>query len=123
MAFVVPESRRDRRIYDTDIKRAFDQTRRYDMVIVAATDDDEPSLRFFAGLVDHIVLVARAGGREQNAFEQIIARAGLDTKKIRGAVLTGAATACTTLAECIFATVFQGFAFGNMGTAETAAEG
>jgi uncharacterized protein involved in exopolysaccharide biosynthesis len=93
MAFVSPESRRDRRIYDTDIKRAFDQTRRYDMVVVAATDDDEPSLRFFAGLVDHIVLVARAGGREQNAFEQIIARAGLDTKKIRGAVLTGAATA------------------------------
>ncbi len=93
MAFVVPASRRDRRIYDADIKRAFDQTRRYDMVIVAATDDDEPSLRFFAGLVDHIVLVARAGGREQNAFEQIIARAGLDKKKIRGAVLTGAASA------------------------------
>jgi succinoglycan biosynthesis transport protein ExoP len=93
MAFVSPESRRDRRIYDTDIRRAFDQTRRYDVVIVAATDDDEPSLRFFAGLVDHIVLVARAGGSEQHAFEQIIARAGLDTKKIRGAVLTGAASA------------------------------
>ncbi|HEY1980822.1 MAG TPA: exopolysaccharide transport family protein, partial [Xanthobacteraceae bacterium] len=93
MAFVSPESRRDRRIYDTDIRRAFDQTRRYDVVIVAATDDDEPSLRFFAGLVDHIVLVARAGGREQNAFERIIARAGLDTKKIRGAVLTGATSA------------------------------
>ena len=61
MAFVSPESRRDRRIYDTDIKRAFDQTRRYDMVVVAATDDDEPSLQFFAGLVDHIVLVARVG--------------------------------------------------------------
>jgi hypothetical protein len=29
----------------------------------------------------------------------------------------------TTLAECVCATVFQGFAFGNMGTAETAAEG
>jgi adenylosuccinate lyase len=29
----------------------------------------------------------------------------------------------TTLAECVFATVFQGFAFGNMGTAEAAAEG
>jgi hypothetical protein len=93
MAFVSPESRRDRRIYDTDIRRAFDQTRRYDVVIVAATDDGEPSLRFFAGLVDHIVLVARAGGREQTAFEQIIARAGLDTKKIRGAVLTGATSA------------------------------
>jgi len=29
----------------------------------------------------------------------------------------------TTLAECAFAAVFQGFAFGNMGTAEAAAEG
>lgn len=29
----------------------------------------------------------------------------------------------TTLAECVCATVFQGFAFGNMGTAEAAAEG
>lgn len=29
----------------------------------------------------------------------------------------------TTLAECVFATAFQGVAFGNMGTAETAAEG
>jgi len=29
----------------------------------------------------------------------------------------------TTLAECVFATVFQGFAFGNMGTAEAVAEG
>lgn len=29
----------------------------------------------------------------------------------------------TTLADCVFAAVFQGFAFGNMGTAEAAAEG
>jgi len=29
----------------------------------------------------------------------------------------------TTLAECVFASVFQGFAFGNMGTAEMADEG
>jgi hypothetical protein len=27
----------------------------------------------------------------------------------------------TTLAECVFAAVFQGFAFGNMGIAEAAA--
>ena len=31
--------------------------------------------------------------------------------------------ASTTLAECVFASVFQGFAFGNMGTAEMADEG
>ncbi|WP_206685450.1 hypothetical protein, partial [Bradyrhizobium uaiense] len=29
----------------------------------------------------------------------------------------------TTLADCVFAAVFRGFAFGNMGIAETAAEG
>jgi hypothetical protein len=29
----------------------------------------------------------------------------------------------TTLAECVCAAVFQGFAFGNMGIAEVAAEG
>lgn len=29
----------------------------------------------------------------------------------------------TTLAECVFAAVFQGFAFGNVGTAGAAAEG
>lgn len=31
--------------------------------------------------------------------------------------------ASTTLAECVFAAVFQGLAFGNMGTAGAAAEG
>ena len=31
-----------------------------DLVIVAAMDQADPSLRFFAGLVDHIVLVAGA---------------------------------------------------------------
>jgi hypothetical protein len=29
----------------------------------------------------------------------------------------------TTLAECVCATVFQGFVFGNTGTVEAAAEG
>ena len=29
----------------------------------------------------------------------------------------------TTLADCVFAAVFHGFPFGNMGTAEAAAEG
>ena len=65
IAFVAPESRRDRRIYDADIKRAFEQTKRYDLVIVAAMDQADPSLRFFAGLVDHIVLVAVADGFDE----------------------------------------------------------
>jgi polysaccharide biosynthesis transport protein len=93
VAFVAPESRRDRRIYDADIKRAFDQTRRYDMVIVAAMDLRDPSLRFFAGLVDHIVLVAGVEAFDEAAAEQFIARAGIDAAKVRGAVLTGAETA------------------------------
>jgi hypothetical protein len=47
-------------------------------------------------------------------------------------VLAGANTAIaddmkmptnTTLAECVLAAVFQGFSFGNVGTAQTAAEG
>ena len=68
-------SRRDRRIYDADIKRAFELTRRYDLVIVAAMDHADPSLRFFAGLVDHIVLVAGADGFDETAAERFIARA------------------------------------------------
>ena len=65
IAFVTPESRRDRRIYDADIRRAFELTKRYDLVIVAAMDHADPSLRFFAGLVDHIVLVAGADGFDE----------------------------------------------------------
>ena len=93
IAFVTPESRRDRRIYDADIRRAFELTKRYDLVIVAALDRTDPSLRFFAGLVDHIVLVAAADGFEEAAAERFIARLGLDAGKVRGAVLTGLATA------------------------------
>ncbi|MFZ3359389.1 MAG: hypothetical protein WA177_11550, partial [Xanthobacteraceae bacterium] len=93
IAFVAPNSRRDRRIYDADIEHAFDQTKRYDMVIVAAMDPRDPSLRFFAGLVDHIVLVADAGAFDEAAAVRFIARAGLDAGKVRGAVLTDAVTA------------------------------
>jgi len=86
--FVSPNSRRDRPISEADLKQAFDQTKRFDMVIVAAVGlSSDPSTHFFAGLVDHILLVARA---EQNkaAIEQFIARLGFDARKIRGAVLT-----------------------------------
>jgi len=93
IAFVAPESRRDRRIYDADIKRAFAETKRYDMVIVAALDPRDPSLRFFAGLVDHILLVAGVDRFDEAAAEKFIARVGLDAAKVRGAVLTGAVTA------------------------------
>lgn len=93
IAFVTPESRRDRRIEDADIERAFDQTRRYDMVIVAGMNGRDPSIRFFGGLVDHILIVAPAGTFDEAAAERFIAQIGLDAAKVRGAVLTGAAAA------------------------------
>jgi polysaccharide biosynthesis transport protein len=93
LPFVSPESRRDRRIYDGDLKRAFMQTERYDLVIVAAMNDGDPSLGFFAGVVDHIVLVARAEGYGTASFQHLIAQLGFDARKIRGAVLTGAGSA------------------------------
>jgi len=94
LAFVAPASRRDRRIDDADVKRAFDETKRFDMVIVAAMDvSGDPSIRFFAGLVDHIVLVVRAGENDKGAVEQFMARLGLDARKVRGAVLTGGGAA------------------------------
>jgi len=90
LPFVSPNSRRDRRISDADIKEAFDKTKRFDMVIVAAVDvARDPSARFFAGLVDHIVLVARADEHDDEAIELFVARLGADARKIRGAVLTG----------------------------------
>lgn len=91
--FVSPESRRDRRIYDGDLKRAFDETKRYDLVVVAVMNYGDPSLGFFAGMVDHIVLVARAEGYGAASFQHLIAHLGFNAHKIRGAVLTGAGSA------------------------------
>src|SRR5579864_304504 len=94
VSFVAPNSRRDRRISDADIREAFDKTRRFDMVIVAAVDvSRDPSARFFAGLVDHIVLVTRAAEHDEDAAALLVARLGPDAKKVRGTVLTGVAAA------------------------------
>jgi succinoglycan biosynthesis transport protein ExoP len=91
VSFVSPESRRDGRIVDDDIRRAFDETKRFDLVIVAAIDvTGAPSTRFFGKVVDHIVVVAKAGEHDEAAVTRLIARLGLDAKKVRGAVLTGA---------------------------------
>jgi polysaccharide biosynthesis transport protein len=89
LPLVSPESRRDRRIGDADVKRAFDQTRRFDMVFVAAMDGfGNPGIRFFAGLVDHILIVARADAHDERAAENFVRRLGRDGRKVRGAVLT-----------------------------------
>jgi len=94
LSFVAPNRQRDRRIRDADVKQAFAQTKRFDMVIVAAINlRGDPSTRFFAGLVDHIVLVARTDEQAERAVEQFIARLGLDARKVRGAVLIGAEAA------------------------------
>jgi uncharacterized protein involved in exopolysaccharide biosynthesis len=92
-SFVSPNSRRDRPISEADVKQAFDQTKRFDMVIVAAVElSSDPIARFFAGLVDHILLVARADAQNKAAIEQFIARLGPDARKLRGAVLTDEST-------------------------------
>jgi polysaccharide biosynthesis transport protein len=91
--FVSPNSRRDRRITDEDVKLAFAQTRTFDMVVVAATNvSRDPSARFFAGLVDHIVLVSKADDAE-GTVDAILSGLGLNARKVRGAVLTDAAAA------------------------------
>jgi len=92
--FVSPKSRRDRQITDEDVRKAFAQTKYFDMVIVAAMDcERDPSGRFFAGLVDHIVIVASTDQADDGAIEQLVSRLGLDARKIRGAVLTTAEAA------------------------------
>jgi uncharacterized protein involved in exopolysaccharide biosynthesis/Mrp family chromosome partitioning ATPase len=88
--FVSPKSRRDRQIRDEDIRGAFAQTKHFDVVIVAATDlSRDPSTRFFAGLVDHIVVVIKADEANRAAIDEIVSGLGLDARKLRGAVLTG----------------------------------
>ena len=90
-SFVSPDSRREGRIAEADIRRAFNQTKRFDLVIVAAIDvTGAPSTRFFGTVVDHIVLVAKADEHDATAVARLIGRLGLDAKKVRGAVLTGA---------------------------------
>jgi succinoglycan biosynthesis transport protein ExoP len=89
-SFVASASRRDRPISDADVKAAFDMTKSFDMVIVAAIDfRSDPSARFFAGLVDHIVLVARADQSDDAAVAQFISVLGADAQKVRGTVRTG----------------------------------
>jgi uncharacterized protein involved in exopolysaccharide biosynthesis/Mrp family chromosome partitioning ATPase len=91
VSFVSPSSRRDRRISEADVRQAFNQTKRFDMVIVAAVDlTRNPSTNFFAGLVDHIVLVSRTDTQHKRAAEQFVLGLGIDARKVRGAVLTGA---------------------------------
>ena len=90
--FISPNSRRDRDIRDDDIRGAFAQTKLFDMVIVAAMDmKRDPSARFFADLVDHIVLVTKAAAVGTRKVDDFVSGLGVDARKVRGAVLTGEA--------------------------------
>jgi hypothetical protein len=63
-------------------------------VIVAATElSRDPSTRFFAGLVDHIVLVVRDDESEARSVDESVSRLGLDARKVRGTILTGSEAA------------------------------
>ncbi len=94
LPFISTNSRRDRSIQDEDIRIAFAQTKYFDMVIVTAMDlRGDPTARFFAGLVDHIIVVARADKADEIAVEQFVASLGPDARKICGAVLTESKTA------------------------------
>jgi polysaccharide biosynthesis transport protein len=92
--FVSAHSFRDRAIEDADVRVAFAQTQDFDMVVVAATGmSADPGIRFFADVVDHIVLVASADERGARDIDAFVSRLGLDARKIRGAVLTMAEAA------------------------------
>jgi len=93
-SFASPNSRRDRRITEADVERAFDQTQRFDMTIVAAVGfNSAPSTRLFADLVDHILLVAAADRQDTGALEEFASQLGPDAGKIRGAIVTGVSAA------------------------------
>jgi uncharacterized protein involved in exopolysaccharide biosynthesis/Mrp family chromosome partitioning ATPase len=94
LAFISPNSQRRGKINDDDLAAAFGQTRGFDMVIVAARNcDRDPSARFFAGLVDHIVLVGKAGAAGKAEIDRVIATLGIAPDSVCGTVLTGAKAA------------------------------
>jgi uncharacterized protein involved in exopolysaccharide biosynthesis/Mrp family chromosome partitioning ATPase len=94
LPFVAPGSRRNGSLHEADVKKAFEQAKRFDMVIVAAIRlNGEPCTRLFARLVDHIILVARADEQNTEAIERLMTDLGRDARKVRGAVLTGVGAA------------------------------
>ncbi len=79
LPLVSPKSRRKGAINEEDLKAAFEQTRRFDLVIVVAPNHaSDPSARFFAGLVDHIVLIHKSGEAGRRALDQLVAGLHID---------------------------------------------
>lgn len=78
-----------RDIENNQIKAAFDQTKRYDLVLVLTTmREGDPIGSFFAELVDSIVLIAREGATGGGIVNRAVALLGADAPKIKGTVLT-----------------------------------
>ena len=82
-------------ISDADIRHAFDQTKRFDMVIVAAIGFEPQSghAAFLPAWSTTSFWLPAADERSAGAVEQFVARLGPDARKIRGAILTGAGAA------------------------------
>ncbi len=78
-----------RDIKDEDIKAAFGQTKRFDLVIVLGTIHD-PIGAFFAALVDQIVVITKGGGARKRDLEAVVALLRSELRKIRGTVHTKA---------------------------------
>jgi polysaccharide biosynthesis transport protein len=94
LPLVSPKSRRKGAINEEDLKAAFEQTKRFDVVIVVAPNSDkDPSARFFAALVDHVVLVQGPGETGRRALDQLVAMLHIDVRKVRGTVLMSAKAA------------------------------
>jgi hypothetical protein len=75
-------------IGDKEITSAFDQMKRYDLVVVVATsEDNDPLGQSLADLIQDIVLVARAG-TDSRWFDTMISSFGENVYKIRGIVMT-----------------------------------
>ncbi len=75
---------------DVDVVSSFEQTRRFDVVIVVGIAQWLiPSAFALAQVVDHILLVAKADRTDDQAMDRLVADLGTDSAKIRGRVLTG----------------------------------
>lgn len=75
-------------IEDKEITSAFDQMKRYDLVVVVATNEDDDQLGpSLANLIQDIVLVARSG-TDPRWFDTMISSFGENAHKIRGIVMT-----------------------------------
>jgi polysaccharide biosynthesis transport protein len=91
LPLISPKTRRQGKLDPEDIGDAFDEAKRFDLIIVAATvRDGDLSALLFGGLVDHVVLVVKAGATRKNDVPRALLALGTGAGKLRGVVLTNA---------------------------------